>query len=297
MRVIIWKSLSETEKFIDFILREEQVGNISVTGISSMKGKDEEYFGYEYIQPEYIKDMEFDYIVTTSNIEFIRDLHTLGKLGIDKKKVINGSVFAIENFDFNKYIRIKKSNITILSNNGWGGIVYKRLGLKYNSPFINCFQEEKDFIKYLNSLETYVKKAVTLYSWEKEPVFKREFPVLLLEDIKIYCNHDIFYEEAESKWNNRSKRININNMLIVMHTHNRDILEEFDKLPFENKICFVPFQSELKSAFYISEEALRKNKIENFDQFILDMARGKHSVYNIFDILDIKKKEYEVCII
>lgn len=297
MRVIIWKSLSETEKFIDFILREEQVGNIIVTGISSMKGKDEEYFGYEYIHPEYIKDMEFDYIVTTSNIEFIRDLHTLGKLGIDKKKVINGSVFAIDNFDFNKYIRIKKSNITILSNNGWGGIVYKRLGLKYNSPFINCFQEERDFLRYLINIEKYIKKKVSLYKWEKEPVFKRDYPILLLEDIKIYCNHDIFYEEAENKWIDRSKRINLDNTLVVMHTHSSDILEEFDKLSFKNKICFIPFESDIKSAFYISEEFLKKNNIENFDQFILDMARGKYSVYNIFDILDIKRKEYEICVI
>ena len=48
----------------------------------------------------------------------------------------------------------------------------------------------------------------------------------------------------------RSK-VNWFNALVLMYTENPKVLEEFDRLPYAKKICFVPFKTELDSGYYI----------------------------------------------
>ena len=42
---------------------------------------------------------------------------------------------------------------------------------------------------------------------------------------------------------------------------NPGTLELFDRLPFERKLCVVPFQSELKSAFCVNRIFVKRSKL------------------------------------
>ena len=56
---------------------------------------------------------------------------------------------------------------------------------------------------------------------------------------------------AKAKWNERKQRINWDNVIAFVNTGNPKIAEEFDKLPFVKKFCFVPFPSDKDSAVYL----------------------------------------------
>ena len=49
-------------------------------------------------------------------------------------------------------------------------------------------------------------------------------------------------EEALEKWNRRMRRINWNNMIVKFSDTDfgcsDNLIEEFDKMPFEHKVCF-----------------------------------------------------------
>lgn len=52
--------------------------------------------------------------------------------------------------------RIEDRNFTIISNNCWGGELYKELNLAYNTPFIGLFIYAPCYIKMLKNLRFYL---------------------------------------------------------------------------------------------------------------------------------------------
>ena len=74
-----------------------------------------------------------------------------------------------------------------------------------------------------------------------------------------------------------------------MDTEDMEILEQFDALPYGKKVCFVPFKSDLDSAFYIDPKT---NTSKEFWRITHDYARGypPPQVYDMFDMLLYGKK-------
>lgn len=50
------------------------------------------------------------------------------------------------------------------------------------------------------------------------------------------------FAEAKSKWDNRKKWINRDNIFvkILIPNNDKNSLERFDQLPYKNKVCFCP---------------------------------------------------------
>ena len=71
--------------------------------------------------------MDFDYcIVTVLNLDIIKKEALILEIPINKLIPIN--VLQVPYFDFKKYIHIKETGISILSQNCWGGLCYNHLG-------------------------------------------------------------------------------------------------------------------------------------------------------------------------
>ena len=88
---------------------------------------------------------------------------------------------------------------------------------------------------------------------------------------------------AKQKWEERKKRINWYNFIPVMYTSKPDILEEFDELPFAKKVCFVSFNSDKESAYYL-DKRLDNNK-ELWDlvnRFGLGYNRYNYDLWDMF---------------
>lgn len=75
----------------------------------------------------------------------------------------------IENVLFRRLRRLELSqhDFTIISNNCWGGHVYRRYGLPYLSPTVGLYFYSDDYIKFVSDLDYYTKQTLEFISWRE----------------------------------------------------------------------------------------------------------------------------------
>lgn len=56
---------------------------------------------------------------------------------------------------------LKNRDFTIISNNCWGGHVYRYFNLPYQSPTVGLFIVSKDYIKLLKNFVFYMETPIT----------------------------------------------------------------------------------------------------------------------------------------
>lgn len=147
-------------------------------------------------------------------------------------------------------VKNKNKNICIISSNCIGGVVYNELGMKFTSPTINLYFEPEDFLKFVENIQFYLNEELIF-----ENNLNYNFPVAKLNDIHIYFMHYNTKEEAVKKWSARKKRIDLNNIYIVMTDKgikDKSLFERFEKLPYKNKILFTHNKmNNFNSTYYI----------------------------------------------
>lgn len=134
--------------------------------------------------------------------------------------------------------RLHSEPFTLLTNNCIGGVIYHDLGLRFDSPTINLYLKDGDFIEYVINLEFY-KKAELIEDTTQHGEFK--FPVGILKgdsihrDIHIYFQHYKTFEEASKKWIERSLRIQ-NKILVIFELYNNRIdSESWNRIKYKKK--------------------------------------------------------------
>ena len=113
---------------------------------------------------------------------------------------------------------VSANDITIISQNCIGGIVYHDLELQFCSPTINLFFKQPDFIKYVQNLKHYSEAELQMM-WDEE------YPVGILDDIRIDFMHYDNCREAKAAWERRSHRI-IWDRILVLSTDRDDFNED-----------------------------------------------------------------------
>lgn len=151
--------------------------------------------------------------------------------------------------------QLKNQDFTIIASECAGGVIYHKLGLKFLSPTINLWFKPADFLKFLTNLEYYLNVDSMVEKKDTE----LNYPVGVLGDgkmkINLYFQHYASFQEAMEKWNERKKRINFSNLFIIMTDRdgaNIEMLKEFDRLPFENKVVLTGREyPEIKSSLFL----------------------------------------------
>ena len=110
--------------------------------------------------------------------------------------------------------KIKNKDCSIISMNCVGGVVSHELGLRFNSPTVNLWFTPKEFIKFLSQLEHYLYDCKI--EMDEKNSEKYGYPVGKLEDIHVYFTHYETFELAKQKWIERLKRLNMDNLYIIM---------------------------------------------------------------------------------
>ena len=164
-----------------------------------------------------------------------------------------------------RFIRIRgviKTEIqrTIICDNCLGGIVSHDLGLRFCSPFVNLWIPTNHYIEILQNIH-----LLKTYSFEDITPCNSSYPIgLLAGKWVVHFMHYKSFEEAVSKWNERTSRMDLNNMYVILvetHSCTCEDMVRFDKLPFKNKII-VAHKSypEIRSAVAIKNyDGLNKN--------------------------------------
>lgn len=189
---------------------------------------------------------------------------------------------------------IKNKDVSIISNNCWGGFIYQSCGLSYNSPFIGLYMYAPEYVAMLRNLKENLKQPIRFISHD-ESKYKDIVPAQYLlgvlgnTGIEIVFMHYNLKEEVLEKWNRRLKRINWDNMIVKFSDTDYGctdkLIEEFDRMPFCNKVCFtarshpdchcvIPM-NEYKDKPYVLYEWTYSNKYFNFVEKANKIIHGK----------------------
>lgn len=151
----------------------------------------------------------------------------------------------------------KNKDFTIISSNCIGAGIYQDLGVQYNTPTAGLFFFPPCYLKFVYNLDHYITQPLVFIKESKYIKENVSYPIGLLGDVEIHFLHYKSEHEASDKWQRRIKRINFSNMYFIFTDQDSctyDDLEKFDKLKYENKICFVSKDyPNLKSAIWVKD--------------------------------------------
>ena len=282
-RVIIWGTGRDYNHYCNSIKLQELSGKIQITGIT---GKEKLYDcldGYKYIERNLIKSYETDYIIAATGRYFDEIVTECENMGFDREHVLPVRVFSLPCFDFEEYVKLLHSHISIFANDCWGGLTYHSLAMQFRSPLINMFELADDYLRLLSDLKNYLALSLKFDRWEYEKNGD-PYPVCKLGDIDLFFNHYKSMEDVEAKWYDRVGRVNYNNLFFMMFTENEEILKKFAELPYQKKVCFVPFESKYECACTI--RCADRKPEEPFWRLVNGIPRGIYSDYDIISLLN-----------
>lgn len=131
-------------------------------------------------------------------------------------------------------LRLKNRTPSIIASNCIGTFIYYDMKLRYLSPTINLSFDMNDYVRFLEDLRWYLEQPVVPFADDRF-----DFPCGMIGDVEIRFNHYKTFEEAVSKWEERKKRIDWDNLFIIGIDGDNctyDSLRRFNALPYENKV-------------------------------------------------------------
>lgn len=165
-----------------------------------------------------------------------------------------------------RYLLIKNKNVTIISNNCWGGFMYQSCGLKYQSPFIGLFIWAPDYILLLEHFDDFIfgdshMKFIDRVQSKYSESIREEYPIgVLINDkygkVEIHFLHYHTEKECLNNWYRRVRRINKENMIVKFCDRDQatpELIGRFDSLPYRFKVCFTAKEYPFKSTCCIAE--------------------------------------------
>lgn len=198
-----------------------------------------------------------------------------------------------------KYLNQKRlinKDFTIISNDCWGGVLYKQLNLPYFSPFVGLMMMAPCYIKMLKELHSYLKSPLVFinessYSHlnilrENEQNF---YPIGRLNDIEIHFFHYQNQTEVIEKWQRRINKMNWHNLFVKFSADKDECtlkeMQEFQSLNYERKICLTAnYYDEFDHNFIWLKEgydggAMYQKTLKYFD--VIDWLNGGSGKQNI----------------
>lgn len=221
-------------------------------------------------------------------MQMVKVFEYAAQFNLPEEKLLGDWIVCIPGFTLEKYRELQRSRLSIFSSNCIGGFFSNTLGLPFRSPFVNLWLTSNDFIKFLREPRSYLENPLAYKGKTFDSRKTLEFPVAMLGDITLYMMHYKTFEEAVEAWEKRKQRINWDNLILIMAIERKESLELFDALPYDKKVCFVPFKSDLPSAFYI--EPRLTEQLPRFVDIVNATAQGKPFYYDPFDMLLYGKK-------
>ena len=201
---------------------------------------------------------------------------------------------ALMNFKARKQLRVR--DFTIITNTCIGAVIYNKLGLPYQSPFINLDFSDIDFIKLVRNLKVYMEQKLCFV--EIEGV---SYPTAYLGDILIHFVHYSSRKEAEELWEERKKRIRYDKLYFIMsdrpsgsnYITESDIisLNEIDccgkvvftaskktNIPYTIQLPKDPNGNYVRAYMYDKTSVLRKWRWEKYFDYVYWLNTGKVKV-------------------
>lgn len=286
MRIVIWVQSAQFQVLgLALGILNRRYGSISVLGLTNVPPSTNMKSGSfgVVIDKNDLAALDFDIIIVSGQDTSMKPvLEEAPSLGIDPSKIVLDRTVCIPGFTLEKYNRLRRSRLSILSRNCWGGLIYHAFGLQFLSPTVNLYTNEEDFIKLLEAPKSFLDEELRFYSFKFDEETKHDYPIMRLGALTLHMLHYDDAESARRQWEDRRLRINWYNLLVMTYTEDPAMLERFDRLPFAKKVCFVPFETEFDSGFYVDPELFRG---KSFYEAVNEIASNKIFCFDLWDML------------
>ena len=286
-RVLVWGLGSTYNRYVNLLKFFSETGQFQIVGVTarSIPQGYTHIDGWPLLEYKDVDKTQFDYILVMSQNYYFDILQDVTeRYAIAKERVLSFKILNIPNFDFYKYVTIKNSKITIFSNNCWGGMLYHSLGLECLSPFKNLSVLDDDYLEFLKCPKDYFQIDPEWNGLEELDCNSgKKVPMLNWGDILIKCNHYPDPYEAIEKWKRRSEKINWDNLLVEMYTENERIARKFSYLDYSRKMCFVPFDIEVRDVYHLPMLPGQKKFYETVNGAVT--LEGNGYIYDICDAI------------
>ena len=165
--------------------------------------------------------------------------------------------------------KVNISDVSLISQNCVGGVIYHDVKQKFLSPTINLFILPKDFIKFVNNLDYYL-------SLTPKVEMGKDYPIGTLGDVKINFMHYSSPQEALEKWEERKQRVNFDKIFVILVERDGfddEDFKEFLKIKYP-KILFT------RNEKYISNNSVYLKKFKN-EKELPDIIPGRYMYKNM----------------
>lgn len=172
---------------------------------------------------------------------------------------------------------------TIISNNCWGGHVYRYFRLPYLSPTVGLYMFSGDYVKFVYGLKEYTSMPLQFITYQESKYFNVlkarggdniTCPIARIGDIEVIFLHYKTPEEAKTKWMRRCERIVWDHLLFKMSEQNLcsfSDMEKFDSFNATRKLLFVHKSYGLQSEIVYKEfsnDSEVLNDTNNFRKYV-----------------------------
>ena len=277
-KILLWFVSMETiflKTVLDIL--ERQQNGIELVG--SGTGSEITKFGSE-------RDYDILLVVGASKIGIGKVVKVARQFNLPEEKLLGDWIVCIPGFTLEKYRQLQRSRLSVFSVNCFGAMLSHSLGLPFLTPTVNMFFNEDDFIRFLGAPKVYLETEPKFEKWSDNTV--DAYPILSLGNVSLNMMHYKKIDDAIAKWNERKSRINRYNLFVTMHTEREEIAQKFDALPYGKKVCFVPFKSDLDSAWYINPDY--DKSVDLFVRKLFNFGHVIPTYYDPFDMLLYGKK-------
>lgn len=132
--------------------------------------------------------------------------------------------------------KLYAKEFSLITQNCIGGVIYHMFGLPFQSPTINMFIEDENFVKLAEAPEYYLKiKPIPIEDCYVDPIDDSiKYPVIGIDDVRLCCLHYKNCNEAIEQWERRCKRVHFDKLFIVANTWNLhdniDLIKRIDNI-------------------------------------------------------------------
>ncbi len=284
-KALIWGTAAEYDNYLVAIKYYEDRKSLQVVGVTSNDRYYSYLDGYPFIPKQDLMKVAFDRIIICASKEKAADIRREAmEMGIAEDILFSASILLLPDFDFDKYIKLSDSKISIFACNCWGGQVYKRLGLKVRSPFYNMYELVPGYVQFLkNAKEILLNEKLQFCEMQYNTDLSLYYPVYTLAGMKLHMNNYPDPEEAERKWYERCARINWDNIFVMMYSDSEKYVEEFSRLPYQKKVCFTTKNMDIPYTYCLPIDKVCPNK--KFGQIVIGSATGQYKLYDPVELL------------
>lgn len=169
-KLILWGVGAQYNALINSLKNWEEQNQIEVKAVTAKEIMDvKRVDGWQVVRREELKDIDYDYLIICNDAQVNEIIAEALSFGLEREKMIPSRVLKVPYFEWKSYDRIRKSRLSIVSANCWGGILCHTLGMECLSPFKNLWISAADIIKMMPDFQGYMSEKLSFARWAPQP--------------------------------------------------------------------------------------------------------------------------------